>query len=235
MEDVPTEDEGGTQGPAAQGVCPAENATPEPEKEHSGAHKRKHTWLEIFAVCFAALAFIASAWQGWVMRDQEKRQLRAYVMADRASITVDASNNVHVIVDFRNSGLTPAYDFTGSGCLYLGGFALQNNTIVFEDSLPEPKVEESVRTRSMVSPNGGIRQKKQFPFCDARSAQTRPLTSGERERLSKGTAALYAYGHGSYVDAFGVTRKFEYRILTNDQLGMADGTTIQAEKANTAE
>lgn len=228
--DVPTKDEGGGQHPAAQGVCRAEKETPPP-----GTHGRKHTWLEKFAVGFAALAFIASAWQGCVMRDQEKRQLRAYVMADRASLKVDASNNVNVIVEFRNSGLTPAREFTVSGCLYLAGFALHDNTIIFEDNLPEPKTEESARSHSMVSPNGGIRQKTQFPFCDTQSARTRPLTSDERERLSKSTAALYAYGHGSYVDAFDVTRKFEYRVLTNDQLGMADGTTMQAEKGNTAE
>ena len=53
-----------------------------PPGKDSGAQKRKHTGLEIFAVFFAALAVGATACQGLIARDQEKRQLRAYLAFD---------------------------------------------------------------------------------------------------------------------------------------------------------
>lgn len=79
MDKVSTQDQNGTDKPSADGIGPSKNAKPATPDNKHGTDKRKHTWLEKFAVVFAALAFGASAWQGWIIRDQEKRQLRAYL------------------------------------------------------------------------------------------------------------------------------------------------------------
>jgi hypothetical protein len=63
--------------PTARRLVTTKNANPHSPEKAKPAEKRKHSWLEKFAVFFAALAFMASSYQGWVARDTEKRQLRA--------------------------------------------------------------------------------------------------------------------------------------------------------------
>jgi len=113
--------------PTPRPIGPAEDTNPKPPEKKHGAHKRKHTWLEKFAVFFAGLAFIAAYWQGWVARDTEKRQLRAYISVKEITLNcplcldknwkppegprlhnIDTTNAV--VVTVKNSGITPAYN-----------------------------------------------------------------------------------------------------------------------------
>jgi hypothetical protein len=67
--------------------------------------------LDTLAVIFAACAFAASAWQGWVARDVEKRQLRAYMIVDPIgpkNFVANSAPSVGVRVTAR--GQTPAYN-----------------------------------------------------------------------------------------------------------------------------
>jgi len=78
------------------------------EHEHRGEKRR---WLEGFAVLFAALAFGAASYQGWVTRDSEKRQLRAYVGVIPGDIeNFGVPGKEESIIIRKNYGQTPAYD-----------------------------------------------------------------------------------------------------------------------------
>jgi hypothetical protein len=86
-------------------------AKPQSPDKRNGAGKRHRSWLEIFAVFFAALAFFAAGYQGWVIRDSEQRQLRAYVGLVPGGIdNFDDIKNQHFVFIRKNYGQTPAYD-----------------------------------------------------------------------------------------------------------------------------
>jgi hypothetical protein len=63
----------------------------------------------IGAACFAALAVVGVIAQSKISADTERRQLRAYVFVSAASLQPDGQK-LHLLVDIKNSGQTPAYD-----------------------------------------------------------------------------------------------------------------------------
>jgi hypothetical protein len=77
-----------------------EPASPNNEK----ATKKTHTWLEKSAAAIAVLAFLAAASQGWIARDSEKRQLRAYLLFESGKV-----EKGDLTIKIKNSGITPAY------------------------------------------------------------------------------------------------------------------------------
>lgn len=83
------------------------------EVEPFRPEKRKGVWLDLLAVGLSVCAFIASAGQGWVARDTEKRSLRAYASVDPAPVK-DFAENVAPKAGVRVTikGQTPAYDLT---------------------------------------------------------------------------------------------------------------------------
>jgi hypothetical protein len=83
------------------------------EREPGRHRRRGRNLLDVLAVTFAAFAFAASAWQGWVARDVEKRQLRAYIAVDPVGPKNFAPNvapSAGVRITVR--GQTPAYNVT---------------------------------------------------------------------------------------------------------------------------
>src|SRR5690349_18029294 len=79
------------------------------QRQKYGGWEQEKKILEIAAVVLILVYTAIQGCQLSVIRDQEKRQLRAYVLVDQSSITIDAANNVHPRIQFKNSGLTPAY------------------------------------------------------------------------------------------------------------------------------
>lgn len=88
---------------------PAANAAPISDGERRQAEKTKTNWTELFAFVAAiggVLAAIFSGYQGWVARDSEKRQLRAYVSFSTTNPLKMSGSELTVIID--NFGQTPA-------------------------------------------------------------------------------------------------------------------------------
>lgn len=93
----------------------SQNPNPQPSEERHPAANRKHSWLERFAVSFAFLAFCAAAYQGYISRDSEHRQLRAYVSLVPGDIDNFGIPDKQKFTFYRkNTGLTPAYDIVVS-------------------------------------------------------------------------------------------------------------------------
>jgi hypothetical protein len=83
----------------------------EPEPPHDrGFEKRKH-WTDYLAVGLAALVLITTGYQGWVARNSEQHQLRAYVGLIPGDIDNFGDPKLQKFEFVRkNYGQTPAYD-----------------------------------------------------------------------------------------------------------------------------
>jgi hypothetical protein len=161
-----------------------------------------------------------------ILLDQEKRQFRAYVTIPELFIKVDKSTNVvSTHVQFKNVGLTPAYEFTGWTCIYIGRFHQEKGVVQVETNFPQQKFPESLlRPKTMVGP-GAVKLSWSTFFCP--EGINRPLTQEEVTRLKSGYAAIYLYGRQTYTDAFGDKRWIAFHVFNNDFLGLtSEGTTL---------
>jgi len=196
LSDAPDNNQSDTEKPAQGNICPTKDAEPKPPEQQATSHKRKHTWLEKFAVFFAGLAFGASVWQGWVARDTEKRSLRAYVfLVPDNEVTVDVFPSKTAIgqieVNVRNSGQTPAYDVVANSWVALEEWPPPSDFKY--TGPPDPKGD----SRLILAP-GGVQH--------YHTGTARPFTDQEWQEIEAGTKSFYVYGSITYTDAFGYPR-----------------------------
>lgn len=122
-----------------------------------------------------------------------ERQLRAYVLVDRA--VMEGSSEAHVI--FRNSGQTPAYDVS-----YREGIAYREYPLL-HGPLPEPK-----DSGSGAIPLAPGRELTAIILAN-RSTYDEGIAQGRPED----TRHLYIYGDIAYRDAFGEGRTTKFRLV----------------------
>jgi type II secretory pathway pseudopilin PulG len=92
-------------------------ASPKPHGEGEQPQGGRKHWLDYATGMFAFLAALGgitaavlTGWQGWVARDTEHRELRAYVGVTKAAIESMVAGHPSVLsVAVRNFGVTPAY------------------------------------------------------------------------------------------------------------------------------
>jgi hypothetical protein len=221
----PGREHGQRRKPPGQTVPVAPHTGPDTGHHQPNPHHRKHTWVEKIAVAFAALAFGASAWQGYVARDTESRQLRAYLGVDHIEVVcckiIDeqrragfvTANSIKIFV--KNSGQTPASD-------------VRVRALYAEYPYDDPFPQNINFTAPQSSGPPGI-----FPFIEASfymlagqvrffNSPAEPIaTMRIQERLSYGVI----YGHVEFTDAFNARRIVNfcriYRITTvaDDEFG----------------
>ncbi len=174
----------------------AKQEHPHTEKQTSSTPHRKHTWVEKFAVAFAALAFFASAWQGWVARDSEKRQLRAYVYAIPSVSNFAVGQSAIVQITLKNGGLTPAYNPS-----FAMGYEIAPDSVAklpadIGNELPIPTF----------TPDGT----GQFIYQEHILEETlpsifgKPITQAQFNAVVVAkTSQIYIWGRVNYLDAFG--------------------------------
>lgn len=191
-------------------------------------------WLLVGTLLASMTAAYFTGQQWRTADDAEKRSLRAYVMANQRTITVDNSNFVHARFKIKNSGLTPAYRVATWGCLIIGYFHLGENGISLEMNFPSgPPNDETTLAKSIIGP-GDVKELTPFSFCDVKPAIIRALTPDERTRLREGIAAIYIYGEVTYIDAFGSDKFLKYRFFSNDKIGKESGATVEDPRGNDA-
>jgi hypothetical protein len=188
---IPTRKQSGTTKPTPSRIVSADAANTTPV----GQANRPHTWLERFAVIFSALAFIAVCYQGWVSRDTEKRQLRAYIVApsglnaDKATyIRVDPprpNEPINVWVDMVNEGQTPAFKLRQAIVVKIMQFPLP---IGYTYPVDVAYDLGTVGVRDIVSGS-------------KHAGNT--VSEAEMLSLTRGASALYIYGFAIYNDIFG--------------------------------
>jgi hypothetical protein len=171
------------------------NAEPKSKEDHSGTEKRRSTWLERLAVVFAALAACALGYQGWIARDAEHRELRAYIGIIPGGVENFGQPGQRAIFIRKNYGATPAYDVGFSE----GGFIIQ-----------------AVGARLPAAPKGcvapGMPLITMFPGAEL------PLTINFEGRFTgeailsvlAGKSVLIYFGNACYHDAFGSVHYTNY-------------------------
>jgi hypothetical protein len=153
----------------------------------------EHTPLEIGIGAIALAAAIATGVQAYIANDTEKRSLRAYVFAEKLTVTLDG-NNIRAIMDLKNGGQTPAYNVTASTQLYVDSADKPFN--------PKAPLSESVLSRGILGPGAILNPGASGPI---------PSPTAYIPALKNGTLAIYYYGQVEYTDAFSRTWILDFR------------------------
>jgi hypothetical protein len=180
-------------------------------------HKLKITDTLVAAFTFFVFIATVALWLATrsLVRGAEntaERQLRAFVAIHGGEVThaiVDDAPGFRVHIEMKNSGVTPAYDFTTW---------IKRPEILEPDALPfGPPTPTSERTGgSIVAPGSGVHQNWYSPLLPEQAAEIR-----------SGVKAIFIWGGANYRDAFGKQRHFVYRIAIS---GGEDGPGMWALK-----
>jgi hypothetical protein len=170
----------------------SEDAKPKSTEKQYSSDKRKHTWLEKFAVFFAGLAFVAALWQEWVARDTEKRQLRAYVSIKAVGEMTFVPGVVpHSDLMIKNFGSTPAIKVKQRSTIEKMSYPLLGNLHMADT----PTLDgDSTLT---------IFPTEEFP---ATTRSKIPFTKDEIDAISNGVDSghrFYIFANLTYIDIFG--------------------------------
>ncbi len=187
--------------PPPQAVSAAgKPAHPETGDKRAETERGKKHWLEYATAIFALIAAIGgiaaatfSGYQGWVARDTEKRQLRAYVVVNTAGAIITKELVLRVDVEIKNSGQTPAYD----------GEA-RTRIVPIQSGDPEPPLAvENVQADTFIIGAGG----------SVTAEPEMPITADVIPAYQKLDRIIYVVGKVTYSDIFGCRRYliFKYR------------------------
>lgn len=158
-------------------------------------------WIEYGVFAFVIVTAIATATAAWYTRkewqtslDNGRRQLRAYVFPDQASLFWQGTAKPTVAeIVIKNSGQTPAYRLSAVAMIVVSDYPLR-------DDLTMPPIPKN---HTVIPPAGNY----------ALSVATeKPFTPDQLKAIQKGTQAVYAYGEIAYADAFGECRLTRYQF-----------------------
>jgi hypothetical protein len=170
------------------------NEQPTVDHKPTQPHKTRHTWLEKSAVAIAVLAFLAAAGQGWIARDTEKRQLRAYLAISSTNSVTYTPQKMDILID--NFGLTPAKNVrVFSSWEFLPFGQVLPNDFTFAD---KPGCGVMANQKNMQPGVSLIMPKNAIPashdYCPDEYAN---LLKAERKELN-----AWLYGEIDYLDVF---------------------------------
>lgn len=198
-------------------------------REAYGGWEQEKKVIEVLAVVLILLYTIIQGWQLWVIRDQEKRQLRAYVGTDGlvfdcsiclqlaglpkgtpitepVTDVIDDRKNYKLLLMIKNFGVTPTYDIIAYiNFQTVPVMELLRDDFSYADKTPErPK---SIIQYGMTTGILGGGQEKQWRY---------PLSKNriiEIARAARSDVGLFIYGHIDYTDIFNV--RWECRSHSN--------------------
>ncbi len=159
----------------------------------------------MFTGVLAFLTFLlvcSGLWQLWIVRDTEKRQLRAYVFPEKFTLVNAIGPGLPKLRgEFKNSGQTPAFGVTGCSDFIWGPYPPTRDFTLIDN--PQTESEGSV--------GPGIAITVDLPLDS-------PIAKEDREALRLGKLAIYFYGWISYRDIFGNQHKTNFRVCYRDSL-----------------
>jgi hypothetical protein len=158
-------------------------------------------WIEYGVFVFVIITAIATATAAWYTRreamstaDNGRRQLRAYVFPDQASLIWGGTAKPTVAeIVIKNSGQTPAYRLATVATIGVRDYPLKDDIAV--PPLP--------MNHTVVPPLGGY---------TLSTGMDKPLSGDQLKAIQKGSQAIYVFGDIAYADAFGECRMTRYRF-----------------------
>jgi hypothetical protein len=193
-----------------------ENNTIANFKEDKGQYKNKINWTSwITSICTIFIVIITGLYTYYAREqvaqmkealnlnsDTVIRQLRAYIFIEKVSLeNIVQGYTPNVIIQFVNSGQTPAYNVSGSTGFCFREFPLTS-------ALPNIGQEGHKTIMSISAKGEFLRDIK----------MERPLTTNDITQLMNGTHAIYVYGSITYKDTFARERHTNYRFFYNHRL-----------------
>jgi hypothetical protein len=165
---------------------------------YTNKHRDPYKWIKYGSIAsiiyagFTLVIIFIGGYQGYLTRqavtvaaDTERRQLRAYVIADKASVALTGRSLVGT-VELRNSGQTPAYDMMTKSQMHT-----EAASVVFSP----PPFESVELDRAILGPQSIV------------SASTKPLSISPENTVAipafqNGTGIIYLWGETEYRDVF---------------------------------
>ncbi len=173
-----------------------------------GLHKYEGAFLAIFTVVLAV--FTGRLWHSTEKmsvatkrlvegaEDTANRQLRAYVSPIGAALfdfdANDPEKPFSAVVVFKNSGQTPAYEFSANGGIRINAFPLPN-----DETFP---IREELPGRASIGP--GNEYRLNFGIEDFKKEYWPAVKSRKY--------AIYVYGSYQYKDAFSQQRSGTFKL-----------------------
>jgi hypothetical protein len=154
-------------------------------------------YIAVIVAVVGFLQFIALFFTFFVMRDSEKRQLRAYVFPDRI-ILENAVGSIppKLVMIVKNCGQTPALEMTCQSDVIFGAYPPINiNFSVGPASSPE----------SCGALGPGVVITHDHPLAS-------PMSSEQLAGIRSETVAIYFYGYMSYRDVFKKWHRTNFRV-----------------------
>jgi hypothetical protein len=148
--------------------------------------------IATIAIVVGFLQFAVLVATVWVMINTGRRQLRAYVHVTEARFTSFAGDSIY-LVNYRNTGQTPAYDVASDIAVQLTRFPLAEQLDVKGTG------------------NKGVTTLGRDGDGHVRLEAPRALTPQEYDSVLKGESAVFVYGSVAYSDVFGKRRVTKYR------------------------
>jgi hypothetical protein len=149
-----------------------------------------------------------------IARDTAKRQLRAFVAAERSVLEIK-ENLVVATIAIVNSGQTPAYHF--DHCAWIG-FGHIGETKIFEEGPHRPKSGAHI-------PSSGN--------CGAIIESDR-LTESQIAKIKLGKIAVWVWGTIWYEDVFGDAQRTKFRFVYTGFATTPAGVMLADEEGNEA-
>jgi hypothetical protein len=179
-----------------QTVSVVVNAAPQTAPDGRGPKGHKKHWtdyaLALFAFFAIVVALIAASftwYQGWVARDTEQRQLRAYVsVVPRMAFNFGTDQPLRIQLAMKNFGTTPAYHVEVCAGVEIRPFPVPN-------AINDCPYDSAGWTMTLYP------QVEQFP-----SNVRNPLSEQDLAVMRTGAFRLYVRGVVHYMDAFGTKR-----------------------------
>jgi hypothetical protein len=158
------------------------------------------TWILAGA---GILQFIILVGTFFIMRDTARRQLRAYVCIESGLVTFPQPNMPEVLIEYKNTGQTPAYNTNAWINLWFGPHPLKERIPSASKNLI--KGNEVLATGRKSTSAGSPKE---------------PLPPHFLARLGTKEFTLYAYGEIRYRDVFRKERYTKYRFIHGGQEGV---------------
>lgn len=126
------------------------------------------------------------------------RQLRPYLWVAKSWIEMQSNDEPMALLELKNYGQTPALSHRGWTHSWLAEYPLRN-------PLPEAPDDLDVGV-GIVAPS---------QTSESRQPHGLPLTEQDKRFIRAGTAALYVYGAGTYIDIFGKEHFYRFIYFSN--------------------
>jgi hypothetical protein len=196
-------------------VGPEENDI-EAKESDGRSHNSEHDAFEkatlataIIGVVILIVYTILTGYQAYIAKDTAQRQLRAYISAVVEKWPdLDKAEPAEITMVFKNVGQTPAFKVNAKFSIFT------THDQPTETQIEELRVTPNLRSESILFPT------QEFRLATV-PGKGIPITPQQRISVSMGAMILWIDGQVTYLDAYGYSRFYRFRLYMGGSAGAA--------------